>query len=153
MSALSSQVTGWGQDAFEGRGELQARLQEVTSHPPVCSAFAITVFSSVAIGWCTLSWAWGVSSCTEEVGCLFCLSYSAIFIVYLFSDIRFHYLGFYLTFRSGLGRRFRMHPGWICAGVFHNIFIMLSGMDRVWQLTIQVGRRVKMLALGMVEVL
>ena len=50
ISSLSLQVTGWGQDAFEGRGELQARLQEVTSNHSVCSALAIDVFLSVAIG-------------------------------------------------------------------------------------------------------
>ena len=31
MLGLSSQVTGWGQDAFGGDGQLQARLQEVRS--------------------------------------------------------------------------------------------------------------------------
>jgi len=55
-------VTGWGQDAFEGAGELQARLQEVDV-PLV-----------------------GPGECQAALR------------------------------RSGLGRRFRMHPGWICAG-------------------------------------
>lgn len=50
ISSLSSQVTGWGQDAFEGAGELQARLQEVASDHSVHSALAINMFLSVAIG-------------------------------------------------------------------------------------------------------
>ena len=56
-------MTGWGQDAFEGEGQLQARLQEVDV-PLV-----------------------GPRECQAALR------------------------------RSGLGRRFRMHPGWICAGV------------------------------------
>ena len=61
-------VTGWGQDAFEGEGQLQARLQEVDV-PLV-----------------------GPRECQAALR------------------------------RSGMGRRFRMHPGWICAGVLLKLY-------------------------------
>ena len=61
-TGLQCWVTGWGQDAFQARGELQARLQEVDV--PVV----------------------GPAVCEEALR------------------------------REGLGQRFKLHPGWLCAG-------------------------------------
>ena len=55
-------VTGWGQDAFQAQGQLQARLQEVDV--PVV----------------------GHRTCEKALR------------------------------REGLGQRFKLHPGWLCAG-------------------------------------
>ena len=87
-------MTGWGQDAFEGEGQLQARLQEVDV-PLV-----------------------GPRECQAALR------------------------------RSGMGRRFRMHPGWICAGVLLKVAPII-----ILLVTPKEGRRVKMHALEMVGVL
>ena len=136
-----------------------------------------------ALGWCALSQAQGVSNCTKEVGKFNLSQFSMLKVQLATSHVtqwlmilivslnnstvnfsRWKCLFYDISvLSSGLGRRFRMHPGWICAGKKgreegSTFFLTLFKWDfenvisPLFPSTLKEVRRVKMLALEMEEV-